>query len=106
MHKRSLSRGVLAALAFAASLQAALDPSKKISQYTHEMWGTEAGLPQNSVTSIVQTPDGFLWFGTEEGLVRFDGFRFTVFDKSNTPALGTSEISVLLADSDGALWIG
>jgi len=85
---------------------ARLDPAKTISQYGHDVWQTESGLPQNSVLAIAQTGDGYLWFGTEEGLVRFDGVRFTVFDKRNTPSLRSNTISVLLEDRSGSLWIG
>ena len=85
---------------------ARLDPAKTISQYGHDVWQTESGLPQNSVLAIAQTGDGYLWFGTEEGLVRFDGVRFTVFDKRNTLSLRSNTISVLLEDRSGSLWIG
>src|SRR5207249_2809458 len=83
-----------------------LDPKKAISQYIHESWGLESGLPQATITAIAQTADGYLWLATEEGLVRFDGVRFTVFDKKNTPALRTNNIAALLADRLGNLWIG
>ena len=64
------------------------------------------GLPQDNVVSIAQTPDGYLWLGTEEGLARFDGLRFTIFDKSNTPELKSNDIYALLVDRTGNLWIG
>jgi signal transduction histidine kinase/CheY-like chemotaxis protein/ligand-binding sensor domain-containing protein len=83
-----------------------LDPAKAITQYIHESWSTVDGLPQDNVVAIAQTPDGYLWLGTEEGLARFDGVRFTVFDKSNTPELKSSFISALLVDQTGSLWIG
>lgn len=84
-----------------------LDPNKNITQYTHDVWTADNGLPQSSVTSITQTPDGYLWVGTQEGLVRFDGVRFTVFDKSNTPAIHNNYISTLLTEKEtGKLWIG
>jgi ligand-binding sensor domain-containing protein len=51
----------------------ALDPAKRITQYSHDVWQIENGLPQNSVRDLTQSSDGYLWFGTEEGLVRFDG---------------------------------
>ena len=51
-------------------------------------WNDENGLPQNSVHALVQTGDGYLWFGTEEGLVRFDGITFTEFNETNTTAIG------------------
>jgi signal transduction histidine kinase/ligand-binding sensor domain-containing protein len=66
---------------------------------------TEDGLPQNSITSIYQTPDGYLWMATYEGLARFDGARFAVFNSANTPAISSSGMSQLQMTSDGALWI-
>lgn len=71
-----------------------------------EVWRTEEGLPQNTVPAIVQSADGYLWAGTELGLVRFDGLHFTVFDKSNTPELKSNVVDALLQDSRGNLWIG
>ncbi len=85
--------------------QAALDPNLKISQYIHEAWQTAQGLPQNSVLSIAQTRDGYLWLGTEEGLVRFDGVRFSVFDK-NTAGLKSNMVLALLVDHRNDLWVG
>src|SRR5678816_4196840 len=83
----------------------ALDSSRELSQYGHEVWLTENGLPQNTVHSIAQTRDGYIWIGTEEGLARFDGIRFTVFDKQNTAQLKSNYIRSLLADRQGALWL-
>jgi signal transduction histidine kinase/ligand-binding sensor domain-containing protein/CheY-like chemotaxis protein len=84
----------------------ALDPSKAITQYSHDVWQTKDGLPQSSVQAIVQTRDGYLWIGTQEGLVRFDGARFVVFDKQNSKELKSNFILALLEDRDGALWVG
>jgi ligand-binding sensor domain-containing protein/signal transduction histidine kinase len=84
----------------------ALDSQRELSQFSHEAWLTENGLPQNTVHSIAQTKDGYVWIGTEEGVARFDGVRFTVFDKQNTPQLKSNYIRSLLADRQGALWIG
>jgi ligand-binding sensor domain-containing protein/signal transduction histidine kinase len=81
----------------------AFDPTKRVSQYVFDSWQTKDGLPVNGVSSIAQTPDGYLWLGTEEGLVRFDGVRFTVF--SLRPH-GASEAIALLVDRTGTLWIG
>ena len=67
---------------------------------------SEDGLPQNAVTAIVQTHDGFLWIGTYGGLVRFDGVQFTVFDGGNTPELQNSRVTALAEDPSGTLWIG
>lgn len=71
-----------------------------------EKWENEEGLPQNAVIAITQTRDGYLWLGTLNGLVRFDGLRFTVFDESNTPGLPSSRIVSLFEDSRTNLWIG
>lgn len=83
-----------------------LDPSRDLSQFNRQSWLTENGLPQNTVHSIVQTQDGYVWIATEEGLARFDGVRFTVFDKQNTPELKSNDIRVLMANRRGGLWIG
>jgi signal transduction histidine kinase/ligand-binding sensor domain-containing protein/CheY-like chemotaxis protein len=70
-----------------------------------DKWQAEQGLPQNSVEAIIQTRDGYLWAGTQEGLVRFDGVRFTLFDKSNEKAFGSNWVFALNEDRDAALWI-
>ena len=101
-----------AAAALAAAMLAlypcaalALDPHRSLRQYVHRVWQTEHGLPQNTVFAIAQTADGYLWVGTQEGLGRFDGVRFTVFDPTNTPALAGNTLVALRADRQGALWI-
>jgi ligand-binding sensor domain-containing protein len=86
--------------------QIPLDPAKEIGQYVLDQWSTNQGLPVNSVLAIAQTPDGYLWLGTEAGLVRFDGITFTVFDKRNTPALLSNEVKALVVGHEGTLWIG
>ena len=63
------------------------------------------GLPQNSVHAITQRRDGFLWFGTEEGLARFDGNQFKTFNRRAFQGLASDYISALAADPDGSLWI-
>ncbi len=84
----------------------ALDPGKALTQYVRDAWQPEQGLPQSSVTAILQTRDGYLWLGTQEGLVKFDGVRFTVFDTRSTPELGHNFVLTLLEDREGRLWIG
>jgi PAS domain S-box-containing protein len=84
----------------------ALDPRKAITQYSHSAWQIEDGLPQNSINAIVQTRDSYLWLGTQEGLVRFDGVHFTVFDMKNTPGLIHNYVMALCEGNDGSLWIG
>ncbi len=84
----------------------ALDPGKAITQYNQRNWRTGQGLPQNSAQAIVQTRDGYLWIGTQEGLVRFDGIRFTTFDKANTAAFKQNAVYALVETADGSLWAG
>ena len=69
-------------------------------------WSNEEGLPQSSVISVIQTQDGYLWLGTLNGLVRFDGNRFVTFDENNTPGLGSDRIVYLFEDSHTNLWVG
>ena len=71
-----------------------------------DSWDTEDGLPQNSVTAIAQGREGYLWLGTLNGLVRFDGIRFEVFDQANTPGLPSGRIFCLFEDRQRRLWIG
>jgi len=84
----------------------ALEPSTPLANYGRQSWVMENGLPQNTVQALVQTHDGFVWLGTEVGLVRFDGNGFQVFDRNSTPALPGSDVRCLLETRDGALWIG
>ncbi|MCP4656485.1 MAG: hypothetical protein GY856_13820 [bacterium] len=74
-------------------------------QYLYDSWQREDGLPQISVLAIAQDPRGYLWLGTQEGLVRFDGVRFTVFDRENTPQIRSGYVEALITDRDGSLWI-
>lgn len=75
-------------------------------EFTIKTWQTEDGLPQNTVSSITQTQDGYLWLGTFNGLVRFDGVKFTTFTAANTSGMRNDNINVLYEDTDGRLWIG
>jgi ligand-binding sensor domain-containing protein/signal transduction histidine kinase len=84
----------------------ALDPTRELSQFNASVWLTENGLPQNTIHRVTQAQDGYIWIGTEEGLARFDGITFAVFDKQNTPQLTSNDIRVLLEDRRGDLWIG
>jgi ligand-binding sensor domain-containing protein len=83
----------------------ALDPEKSLTQYTMSAWGIEDGLPQNTVRSVLQTRDGYLWFGTQEGLARFDGVNFKVFDMMTAPTMRSSYIGTSLEDRAGRLWV-
>jgi signal transduction histidine kinase/ligand-binding sensor domain-containing protein len=73
-------------------------------QYRFDHWTADNGLPQNSVRDIVQTRDGYLWLATLDGLVRFDGVRFTVFNKSNSPGIISNRFLQLYEDGQGDLW--
>jgi signal transduction histidine kinase/ligand-binding sensor domain-containing protein len=75
-------------------------------QYRADFWTTDEGLPQNSVRSILQTRDGYLWFTTNDGLVRFDGVRFRVFGKGNTPGIVSNRFTSLHEDARSDLWAG
>jgi len=83
----------------------ALNPAKALSQYTRTVWTQAQGLPQDTIHAIAQTPDGYLWIGTDEGLARFDGYEFVVFSKDNG-ALPDNSVSALTVGASGALWIG
>ena len=84
----------------------ALNPDKTLTQFSHSVWQTTEGLPQDTVRTLAQTPDGYLWLGTRAGLVRFDGLRMQVFDRNNTPELANHTIQALVPDGTGGLWIG
>jgi len=94
------------ASSFIARRVLALDSNKAVTQYNLKYWQAEQGLPQNTVMAIIQTRDGYLWCGTEEGLCRFDGVRFTVFNKGNSPGFVHNYVTSLYEDRDGVLWIG
>ena len=95
-----------AILTGAFSFTLALDPTIPLAQLGRDAWDSDTGLPQNTVGPILQTRDGYLWLGTQEGLVRFDGVRFTVFDTRNTAALKDGWVQSLCQARDGTLWVG
>ena len=88
------------------SFALALSPVKAPSQYVLNAWQTADGLPQNSALTIAQTRDGYLWVGTQEGLARFDGVRFVVYDRRRTAEIHSSLVTALDTDAAGRLWIG
>lgn len=75
-------------------------------QYRIDQWTAEDGLPQNSVYGIVQTADGYLWMATVDGLARFDGVRFKVFNKSSSPGIVNNRFVSLFEDASRNLWAG
>ncbi len=100
---------VIAALlgALASLLPAiALVPSKSLTDYGLDRWSARDGLPQNTVQALLQDRQGYVWLATQAGLVRFDGLRFRVFDKTNERAMRSAWVQQLAETSDGTLWIG
>jgi signal transduction histidine kinase/ligand-binding sensor domain-containing protein len=95
----------IVALALCASSASALDSSKALTQYAHRIWGQEQGLFQPTIYSILQTRDGFLWLGTQDRLIRFDGVQFHEFETKGG-AFHDALIRTLAEDDRDNLWIG
>lgn len=83
----------------------ALDPSLALTQYRLSQWSEAEGLPNSTINTLAQTPDGYLWLGTNVGLARFDGVRFTLFERRTHPVFPSDEIKALCVAGDGSLWI-
>jgi ligand-binding sensor domain-containing protein len=83
----------------------ALDPALDISQYAHTAWKVRDGFARGFIYAIAQTPDGYLWLGTEFGLLRFDGVRAVPWRPPNGQ-LPSNDIPTLLVTRDGTFWIG
>lgn len=84
----------------------ALAPDKAFHQYVRDTWSIEEGLPQISVTALVQGPEGYIWAGTQAGVARFDGVRFKHFDPSNSPDMPGMFIQAMFVDSHDRIWAG
>ncbi len=84
----------------------ALNPELDVSQYSHTSWKIRDGFAKGEITSIAQTPDGYLWLGTEFGLLRFDGINAIPWNPPEDQPLSSHEIFSLLGGRDGTLWIG
>ncbi len=84
----------------------ALDPNRSLSEFAIQLWLTESGLPQNTIQAITQTRDGYIWIGTQEGLARYNGVGFVIFDRENTTQFKSNDIRTLIGDRSGSLWIG
>jgi len=93
-------------LLVSSSFAFALDPSLDVSQYAHTAWKVSEGFSKGTIYSIAQTPDGYLWLGTDFGLLRFDGVRATPWQPPGDQHLPSSTVWSLLAARDGTLWIG
>lgn len=83
-----------------------VSPRQVFGRYQQPVWQDRDGLPENTIMAVTQTRDGYLWVATGEGVARFDGVRFTVFDNNNTPAIKNNHVLSLLEDRQGNLWVG
>src|SRR5215467_10868088 len=100
---RVVLAGVLLALCPSAF---ALDPALDVSQYAHTSWKMRDGFTKGEIRAIAQTADGYLWLGTEFGLVRFDGLQTTPWQPPLDQRLPSNNVYSLLVTRDGTLWIG
>jgi signal transduction histidine kinase/ligand-binding sensor domain-containing protein/DNA-binding response OmpR family regulator len=99
-----LVAAIMAGLATAASARA-LDRDLRLNQHQTLSWQIETGLPQNSVQAVLVDRQGYLWLATQAGVARFDGVRFVVFDRSNTPAFVRENSLALAQDREGDIWV-
>ena len=83
----------------------ALDPDRGVADYARDRWGAEQGFPGAAVYAVTQTADGYLWLGTERGLVRYDGVGFRLYGQADSPLFPTGPVQELMTDADGNLWI-
>lgn len=105
--ERLLARWLWAGLllvCFACPAQA-LDPNRALPEYVRDGWDAPRGFPGGSVYAIAQTPDGYLWLGSENGLVRFDGLNFRLFNHTNSPGFPAGPVIDLMTDAEGNLWV-
>ena len=108
-HKRVMNKSpilLLLILAFTSFNIFSLDPLKKIHTYPVSQWDVDDGLPQNSVMSIIQTRNKYLWFGTERGIARFDGVNFTIFNSTKSKNIRNNRTTALLEDQNGIIYSG
>jgi signal transduction histidine kinase/ligand-binding sensor domain-containing protein len=109
---RSPARGILRCLVivlpwlWATVTAFALDPNRPLTVHAQRVWRSEEGLLQDTAAALLESRNGFLWIGTEAGLVRFDGATFDHFSRINTPGFVHNEIQALAETADGAIWIG
>src|SRR5580692_1935346 len=94
---------VLAAISLRPAM--GLDPSRTLTQYAHRIWLTQQGLPQGTIYSILQTHEGYLWLGSQTGLIRFDGVRFEMLENIRRTAPSNVWVRSMIEDSNHALWI-
>src|SRR5262249_39064661 len=104
----AVATGTLLAVMLAAGSPRALalNPALDVSQYSHKAWTVREGFFKEGINTIAQTPDGYLWLGTDTGLLRFDGVRYVKWTPRAGEQLPGNVISDLLVTRDGTLWIG
>jgi len=102
----NLRFAVLALAAVSLRPALAVDPSRTLTQYFHRVWQAQQGLPEGTIYAIFQTHDGYLWLGSQTGLIRFDGVRFEKFADFDHGAHTTAWTRYALEDASHALWIG
>lgn len=85
---------------------ASLDPNRLVTQYVLQTWGVENGLPQSTAQAVFLSHEGYLWIATQEGLARFDGVRFQVFDRKSAPGIRNDFFTSLAQEPSGTLWAG
>src|ERR1700761_1479814 len=92
-------------VACCSALAFAIDPNRTLSQYVNDSWGLDSGFPNETVTSIAQTPDGYLWIGTDKSLIRFDGLSFQKYPQAIPTSFPIGGVQSLVSDGQGNLWI-
>lgn len=98
--RRALISGVIVFIWLAFAAQALFAATR----YRFDVWTTDDGLPQNTVNGLIQTRDRYIWFATTDGIVRFDGVRFKVFNRANTPVLPSNRFNNAVEDAAGRIW--
>ena len=95
----------IAALCAHASVYSQTNPGVPLSHYNIRSWSTNDGLPNDKIQDVHQSVDGYIWLASQEGLVRFDGARFDIYDKKNTPVFPHSQVTSLAETGDSTLWL-
>ncbi|MGO9862696.1 MAG: two-component regulator propeller domain-containing protein [Terriglobales bacterium] len=106
IRKRMRNASGMVLLALSASMLSASTSDRPLMAYTERIWQMQDGLPEQIVQAFAQTKDRYLWIGTTGGLLRFDGARFSLYNRENTPAFSDNNIFCLMVSQDDTLWIG
>jgi signal transduction histidine kinase/ligand-binding sensor domain-containing protein len=104
-HFRTVLRKILTTVIYAIAAICLLSSQSASAQYRFTQWTPDTGLPQSGVRSIILTPDGYVWVATLDGLARFDGVGFKIYDKSTTPEMTSNRLMTMVETADGDLWI-